>query len=148
MAAEPASAEPRVTIMSPTSTALVSHGSENQPGSGSSKVALPASAVRWIDDGHGWRAASWDDPARSAIPASDANARTGVGSVSHNDPVLMSPEASCPHAASTNRMTASSSLTVAPMSTPVAVSSAATEPVSGVPNVTTLLISPALSAAA
>ena len=82
-----------------------------------------------------------DDPARSATPASDANARTGVGSVSHSDPVLMSPEASCPHAASTNRMTATSSPTVAPMSTPVAVSSAATEPVSGVPNVTTLLIS-------
>ena len=140
-----ASADPGVTIMSPTSTEVVSHGSENQPGSGSSKVVLPASAVRRIFDGHGLRAASSGDPARSATPAADANARAGAGSVSHTDPVWMSLEASCPQAARMSRMTASSSLTDAPTSMPVAVSRAATEPVSGVPNVTTLLISADLS---
>src|ERR1035437_5983972 len=139
----PASAEDGGTMRSPTSTDVVDQGNENQPGSGSSKVALPASASTSMELGQGFSAASSAEPYLSATPLADSNTRTGGGSSSHSVPVSIWPLVSFPHAASINRMVASTSLVAAPKSTPVSASNAATDPVSGVPNVTTVLISPA-----
>src|ERR1039458_9590357 len=129
-------------MRSPTSTDVVDQGNENQPGSASSKVALPASASRSMELGQGFSAASSAEPYLSAAPLADSNVRMGDGSSSHSVPVSIWLLVSFPQAASISRMVASRSLVAAPKSMPVSASNAAADPVSGVPNVTTVLISP------